>query len=1033
MYIRATTDKSSKIGVSILLISILLLSNHSSLASGQTSPSTSCEILVDWDYQVNWLEEPNDDNEIYKLNHIHRYKVIFDPPFDPGESPSSISVSSTHTIHSSGETIPANVSYISAGGEVDIELDTEPEFQDKILVNFSSMESVCSRSVTVTNWNQPIDDHEITRETVWSLEGAESEEQSIEFEGRGWQKRTGPMLDSNELGNGSFRMNTMDGTNGIILDLDLDRIWLNESYDGNNLIYQDFEMLGNGSMYLTESDSEGSFDEGFSAQISVTRALVNRSWSEGSLTERIIIEGGGWLSFNGGDNESSEGGFGQIENFYFESYDEDGQRRTQNFHIDANASLRIFGGSDYFSFELDDLIIRERWSDDTREEQFFRAYGGGDFGFEIRDEEFNIDINGTIPLVHIESNGGETVSDTIIVDGTYDGDIEGSFGLVRQIIDSGIQQNSEGIPYEVDKIQNEFWWNVSATPFGPISQEFGAEHNLTYEFVVPQQDWLNRTVRLQYIEDNGTVSDEFPPDSPILEQPSRPQASPLISNHISRESGASPSVVVPGDGFVLFANPTNVLEVRIQSISEKEMDGHLVEVAEWIGQVEFGEISASGFFVNEGPLSGLLYEANRWISLSGQDENSSSDVTFMEYQKVDRVLYPTIITPDENSLPSLISISFREGSLHTEGGASHIEITIMDTDTDVVSVIADLSSIGLGQVALSDSGLSGDDTISDDIWTSRIVHNGLEFGQLDVPVIINDYWTQVTEYGEISVENLPPRASLILLTEQSAVRGQTLGISLESVDGHGVESVSVDLLSVGGEMYNLSFSESTGFWSGEFTVPYTIPPGERTIPLRMSDSEGAEIFSSNIETMPILEIVNEYPEIQSLEIWREGNPLSYQNDQGDFIHPVIVSSNGGQLSHHMEVKVSDPDGVSSVQAMIGRLADVGKSEQWILLVDDGTSGDRVAGDGIFSLDFDARSTIPEGDLTIKIRATDIFVSSTPPGNQGYTLSVQHLDCCEGDSTWLSQNLSTIIMVTSFSILLVGMATVIMQIRKSDFD
>ena len=64
--------------------------------------------------------------------------------------------------------------------------------------------------------------------------------------------------------------------------------------------------------------------------------------------------------------------------------------------------------------------------------------------------------------------------------------------------------------HEVDKIQNEFWWNVSATPFGPISQEFGAEHNLTYEFVVPQQDWLNRTVRLQYVEDNGTTSDEFP-------------------------------------------------------------------------------------------------------------------------------------------------------------------------------------------------------------------------------------------------------------------------------------------------------------------------------------------------------------------------------------------------------------------------------------------------------------------------------------------------------------------------------------------
>ena len=190
MYNQASTDSSGKIGISILLTSILLFSNHSLLASGQVSPSTSCEILVDWDYQVDWLDEPNEEDEIYTLNHVHRYKVIFDPPFELGESPSAISVSSTHMRYSSGETTPVNVSHISAGGEVDIELETDPEFQDKILVNFSSTEAVCSRTVSVTNWNQPVEDHEITRETFWSLEGSESEEQSIEFMGRGWQKRT---------------------------------------------------------------------------------------------------------------------------------------------------------------------------------------------------------------------------------------------------------------------------------------------------------------------------------------------------------------------------------------------------------------------------------------------------------------------------------------------------------------------------------------------------------------------------------------------------------------------------------------------------------------------------------------------------------------------------------------------------------------------------------------------------------------------------------------------------------------------------
>ena len=72
--------------------------------------------------------------------------------------------------------------------------------------------------------------------------------------------------------------------------------------------------------------------------------------------------------------------------------------------------------------------------------------------------------------------------------------------------------------------------------------------------------------------------------------------------------------MVPGDKFVLLGNPSNTLEVTINSITDKEMDGHIVEAAEWTGRFEFEEAMASGFFVNEGPLSGLLYEASRWIT-----------------------------------------------------------------------------------------------------------------------------------------------------------------------------------------------------------------------------------------------------------------------------------------------------------------------------------------------------------------------------------------------------------------------------------
>ena len=155
-------------------------------------------------------------------------------------------------------------------------------------------------------------DHEITRETTWSMEGAE-QGNGIDFEGRGWQKRTGSILESNELGNGTLTTDSMNGTEGLVLELNLNRIWMNETYDGVELLRQDFEMSGNGSLFInTTEEGEGGEGSGFSVDVQVNDVYVLRSWDEGKLTERFLIDGTGWLSFGGGDNNSSSGGFGQL-------------------------------------------------------------------------------------------------------------------------------------------------------------------------------------------------------------------------------------------------------------------------------------------------------------------------------------------------------------------------------------------------------------------------------------------------------------------------------------------------------------------------------------------------------------------------------------------------------------------------------------------------------------------------------------------------------------------------------------------------
>jgi len=977
-------------------------------------------VLVDWDVEEHWDGGWNVSYDV-----LHRYLVVFDPPFTGGDTPTSVTVSVEQHRDDSQIADDSNASYISAGGEIDILLNTEPEFGDTVHISVTTAEAICSRDLSITRWNQPMADHEITRETTWSMEGAE-DGNSIDFEGRGWQKRTDDILESNELGNGTLMLDSMNGTQGLMLAFNLETIWLNETYDGVELLNQDFEMRGNGSLFLNTTEEEEGESNGFSVDVDVHEVLILRSWEEGSSTERFLIDGTGWLSFNGGDNNSSSGGFGQLSSFYWETWDEDDRRRLQHLQLEANATLRLDSGtSEYFSFDLDEFRILERWEDGVREDQHSLILGGGEFGFLIDDEFFQVEVNGTIPVIHFESLGGETVAETIRVDGTYDGDAEGSFGLIRRIVDSGTQENATGSMFEVDKIENEFWFNVSATPIGPITEEWEAEHNLTYEYTVPQIDWWNRTIRYQYIEDNGTANNEYPEYSPIIVQPQQPEADRIFENHISRETGSAPEILIPGDSFALVGNNALMLHVDVMSVVDGVMDGHNVTLAEWIGDYG-GDTYASGSVINEGPLAGLLNEVHRWIEISLGD-NSSEDIAFIEHQMVDRVLSPSIISEEENTPPALLTVGFREGRLLTEGDSAHLEVLVYDFDTDVTAVSVDLTEIGLGIVELSDSGLIGDHTIHDDIWTALVNYDGLTHGVIESSVTIDDFWVSVVEDASIEISNAAPRMMSLEFSPDSVVREDTVDVTVIAVDGHGIESVAVDLLGVGGELNQLV--ENNGEWVGQFTVPIGISPGERIIPIRITDGDGETVISVHTHAggfpvdAPKLTIENEAPIIANVSIIRDG----------EIVDTVHVPSTGDPITHLLEVAIEDPDGVSSAQAKIGRLAPIGSSEAWLLMVDDGTGGDRVEGDGIYSLLFDVRTTLPEGNITIEVRATDTYLSTTPQNEQQQTLELEKLNPGGSGGNWIADNSLTLVAVGLALLLLVGVTAVVISMRNSESE
>jgi len=1021
----------------VAVFSLLTISSSSSMVWGEEEQPTSCQVLVDWGQDWQWGESGELEPSI-----LHRYRVVFEPEFTNGTSPTSVNSTIQH-FRGETEVSEGNYSTFIAGGEVEFILSEKPIFGDSISISISSTYAHCSRTINVTNWNQPISDHEVTRETSWATLGIEDEIQGISFDGRGWQKRTGSILQSSELGNGSLSINLTENSQGAVADLELDRIWLNESYDGMELISQDFEMKGFGELSI--SIDEGS--EGAVVDASISDAYILRSFTDGKISERMRFDGNGWISINGGDNESSEGVFGEVFKLYFETWDDDGFRRLQDLQIEANASARISGPGEAFSFELDDLILNEKWEEGVRTNHLYRIFGSGEFDF-IASESPYIVMNGTIPLIHIQSEGGETVSDTTIVDGTYSGDVEGTFGLVRQIVESGIFDNHTGVPFEADKIRNEFWLNVSALPFGPIDQEFGAEHNLTYEYVVPQEDWLNRTIRYTYVEDNGTVEEEFPENSPIINNAEAPESRAIFSDHISRETGACPQILATGDSFSLLGNMEMILEVSVDGFRSEIIDGHLVSVSEWFGVYDDNS-AANGTIINEGPLSGLLNEVSRTVKIGF---GSNDQVSFVENQRVDRILYPPIVTFDENTPPTLSegvdsSVRFREGILTNEGGTAHLEVLIYDHDTDTRSVVADLSSIGLGMVELSDSGLYGDQVIHDDIWTTRVSHDGLEFGNFPITITMQDYWVTVEEESTIMISNAPPRMLELEFSPDSSYRAETVNLSILAFDGHGLRSVSVDLQGFGGgliylqrgediiwnwDQEGISITSTVEAWYGSFSIPPSISPGRQSIPIILEDNEGGSVSThflagispgSQSRMAEKLTIGNLPPSVSNLSIMVGG----FESEH------VVSPISGAPIEHTLEVSVSDYDGISSVQAKIGRLAPIGQSEDWILMFDDGVGADRHSNDGIFSLSFSARQSLSEGEMSIMIRATDVFQSITEEGDQIRYVSIEKSQQSSSGPSWFAENTTELLLASISILLLIGVGSLFHIIRNSELE
>ena len=991
--------------LALLTFSISLSSMSAYGQINEFDEHRACEITADWNASLD-----EEDQVIVG----HSYRVNFQPPLPTSVDPTNVDVSATH-IDGNSQQIGTHTVLV-AGGAIDIQMSNAPKFGDTIVIDVQSSEASCNRSFDVSVWNQPTSDHEITRETSWSLQ-SNDEAAYLEVNARGWQQRQQSILNANELGNGTIQLLFENDGRSIELGLEITNAWINESWSESELLRQNFQLRGSGIISVTLDDGLN----GISVNGTVNDASYTRSLENGVVSEHLILEANGSITLNS-DEDGRLDLDGEVSLLRFEVMDIAGRRVKQDLWIEARASALIEFGSDNIDFELDEFIFRETWENSSRIQQHLRFRGDGRFDVLIEDENgVEIEVNGTIDNLHTEQINGVLIEDTLLLDGIYTGTVSGSFGSVRMISDSGKQLNSEGVEHDVLVIRNEYWFNVSGSQVTIPGQSLYSEHNLTFEYMTPNIDWESPIIRYRFVEDDGTINNEFPRDSPVILDPIPPESVPVLSSNVSRESGFVPDILVEGDEIDLVNNGRVSMSITVTNTSStNQIDGHSVNSAEWIGHYP-GIGQSSGSTVNEGVLAGLIINCTREIQI---EEDSNSTAIFTESQIVDRVLRPSIITAAENTPPQVVQVSYREAIWESEGGEAHIEILVEDPNTDVSTVILDLTEAGLGLVELSDSGLSGDQVIHDDIWTTKVNSDGPFFGDFNVTIYVSDIWVTITEQSPLELTNPGPRVSDLQRSANRLFRGDQFSIGVSAFDQHGISEIFVDFRNYGGEKVNLQ--PEGGSWTATTMMPYGVRPGEITFDLILVDNFGARTIHTESPSGELsFVILNEPPSMTPISLSR------YDEKSTNFIltESIILSANESPAAHIIEVGVDDPDGVSVVQAKIGRLAPIGSSEKWLSLNDDGENGDRNAGDGIYTIIFEARSSLGPGLIDIQIRSFDIYQSMTPLSEQSHQLAIEQDNSVSGNS-WFNGNMQIIAILSTAFVALAGMG-VLIRVFMSD--
>ena len=951
---------------SIVLVLLLMLTPLSSFVSAEGVPTV--DITTDWNSSSALTNE-----HAYILtfgdSSAHDYDVTIEHLRDSVDLSPSVQT-----------TFLENTPSLTAR----LVLDTAVAWNDTISIQVTinghdgaalSSPIVEERTFTVGSWNQPMADHEVTTTTSWSLEqnyqtSDGNQSFMLLFEGNGWQQRIGEVLNAYELGNGTLFTSETTGNSTTELNLDFESFWKNETVTSGVLTSQVIQAKGNGDILL-QLEEDGLVT---TINATVVDALLNRSNIDNVVSERLRLEAFGALLVNGEEDGGQFNVDGDISLLLLETTDVNGVRVLQHTQIEATADMLLRDEGSEFNLQLDQFETLERWEDGVRVDQLDLIRGDGTFGFTDQEENASMVVNGTVYNFHTRVEDGITLVDDVHVDGTLSGDVQGTFGVVQTIEQTGKQRNHTLVEHDVNVIHSETWFNVTgiggSSFFGGSGA--GSYYNDSYIYQATNADWDNRTVRLVWTETGPDPSsgDERPERSPIEQDPTPPEVEEALGNiSVGREAGFAPVPMETGDVVRLLAQDGIVLTVTAGQETIEPRDAKNLSVIQWTGVYSDGVSgTASGSIVHQGPLTGLLASTIRSFEIEFGEDGETALLN--ESQAVDAILSPSIVSADDNTAPQVLDLSLMEGLVFGEGASSaHLVATIDDPDWNIVSVQVDLSSIGLGMVSMNDRGLNGDQSIGDNKWTTMISVQGTQVGELPISVEVVDEWGESdTLSTNITVENQAPRILSATIEPGNVVRGGATLMTLDVLDYHGVDSIVVDLREYGGEETPCLKVE---VWACELVIPQGMTPGIRPLKVRLTDNLGASILVSKTQTSE--HHFQPSSTDEELVVTIENTPPTLILSTTE---PLQRSDSDSEQA--IEIQVDDADGILLVRADLGVLKPLGQTTRWVTLYDNGQGLDREANDGIYTAAASIRTSTPISAHEIFVQASDSFGDATAP-------------------------------------------------------